>query len=480
MTVVRHGGAAVGTLFAGAVMALAGCGPVQPAAPSTAAPATAVVTTPAGPGPEKTQAPASGAVRTLWQGAPWGDFAFAGRLLLGVHWQASGDEVEAIGAATGAPAWTAAMPASLPDILGLVPAGNVVVVEAGHEVGHAPAMVYPVVSEYVALDLATGARLWAVPVAGDYQSPPIAVSGTFVLTGDPAQTVTALIAATGAVAWRDPRPADCPAWNMANPLTGSGLGLAADGALAAASFNCGSRVVVQRLDPATGKAVWTWRSPSVGADASQSLAVTAAAGDGDLLLLTGEVGSPPAGQEFASRLPRPYAWPVALGPDDEESTVLALDAATGQPRWTELGGQLETFALTAGAVCEVVNVGLECRDDSTGAHTMPVLLTGRNEGDSPPYVDDGYAGVSGGLAAVVMASSSGGVLLRVVRVRGGATVAQVHLAIGTHGGRGTNIQVFAVAAGPLGSDAILVLVRRVDLPGYPVLALEVPIPAAAR
>ncbi len=476
MADVWRASAAVGTLVAGAVMALAGCGPAQPLAPpSTASPATGV-TSPAGPGPEKPASVTGDAVRTLWQGAPWGDFAFAGRLLLGVHWTASGDIVEAIAAATGAPAWTAAMPASLPQILGLVPAGNVVIVEAGHEVGHAPAMVYPVVSEYVALDLATGAKRWSVPVTGDYQSPPVAVSGEYLLTGDPAETVTALIASTGAVAWRDPRPADCAPWNMAGPATGSGLGLAADGPLAAASFHCGSRAVVQRLDPATGKALWTWWSPSDGgADASQSLAVTAAARDGDLLLLTGEVAPPPAGRQFASRLPRPYAWPVALGPDDEESTVLALDATTGQPRWTELGGQLETIVLTAGAVCEVVDVGFECRDDTTGAHTMPVLLTGKNEGDSPPYFDDGYAGVSGGLAAVTEASPSGGVLLRVVRVRGGATVAQVHLAIGTKGGRGNNAKVFAVAAGPLGSDAVLVLVRRVDLAGFPVVAVSVPV-----
>jgi hypothetical protein len=40
--------------------------------------------------------------------------------------------------------------------LGLVPAGNVVIAEAGHNVGQAPAAVYPVVSEYVALGLGTG------------------------------------------------------------------------------------------------------------------------------------------------------------------------------------------------------------------------------------------------------------------------------------------------------------------------------------
>jgi len=66
-----------------------------------------------------------------------------------------------------------------------------------------------------------------------------------------------------------------------------------------------------------------------------------------------------------------------------------------------------------------------------------------------------------------------GVVLRVVRVHGGATVARVRLAIRTSVYDGANYQVFAVAAGRLGNHAILILLRRVDLPGYPVLALEV-------
>ena len=127
----------------------------------------------------------------------------------------------------------------------------------------------------------------------------------------------------------------------------------------------------------------------------------------------------------------------------------------------------------------MVNVGVECRDDTTGAAVMPTLLTGKNASSTPPYFDDGFAGVSGGVVAVTMPARSGGVTLRVQRVRGGAVVAQVHLAIATRGYKGALYDVFAIGAGPLGSSAILVLVRRVDLPGYPALALEVPLPAAA-
>jgi outer membrane protein assembly factor BamB len=410
-----------------------------------------------------------GPARALWQGAPWGGVTLDGGTLLGVN----GAKVDAISAATGRPLWTATMPAPLAQVMGLVPADSAVVVESGHTVGQAPAAVFDVVSAYTALDLATGRPLWTVPADGTYQNPPIAASGTYLLTGDTSGAVIARVTATGAVAWRDPRPAACgqaPSAGMDN----AGLGLAADGPLAAASFSCGQRVIVQRLDPATGTALWTWQSPAVAAGDVLQLALTAAASDGGMLLLAGQIATPPAARQFTARLPHAYAWPPALDPPDQVSTILALAAATGHPLWTELGGQLELFSLTAGTVCEMVAGGLECRDDTTGAPTMPTLLTGKTDGDAPPYADDGLAAVGGGLAVVTMPSPAGGVLLRVVRVRHGATVAQVHLAVGTRAFGGANYQVFAVAAGPLGKGAILVLLRRVDLPGYPLLALDIP------
>ena len=443
----------MGTLIAAAVPALAGCSPVQPTAPAN------VVTT------RHTATPATtGRVRALWQGAPWADLTFDGPLLLGVDDQ----RVKAISAMTGEPAWTAALPASLPDILGLIPATGVVVVAAGHSNGAALAM--PVVTEYIALDLATGAMRWTAPVTGHYQSPPIAAAGQYVLTGDPAGSVTARAAATGAVIWRDSRPAGCPANNM--PAV-PGAGLAADGPVVIASYPCGRRIAARRFDAATGKVLWTWRSAAVASNVGLQVSVTAVGQDGDVALLAGEIT--PTTQPVVSRLPHAHAWPRALGPALDGAAVLALDATTGQPRWTETGGQLEQFALTVGAACEVVNTGLECRGDATGTPVLPTLLTGRTEADSPPKAGDGFAGVSAGLAAVILPSRSGGVTLLVVRVRGGTTLARVHLAIGTSAYGGGNARVFVVAAGQLGGRAIVVLVRRVDLPGYPVLALEVPI-----
>lgn len=485
MTSFRRRAAAC-ALAAAAVTAMAGCTTARPTAPATPpaatqspaamagatpAPTTPAPTTPAPTVPAPTAPPrlpsvTGDDVSALWQ-ARTSDQVFDGGTLLGVD----GAAVAAISAATGAPRWTVTMPGPRSRIVGLVPAGGAVIVESAREIGTAPAALFWVVSEYTALSVASGRMLWTLPVAGRFQDPPIAASGQYLLTGDTSGAVTARIAATGAVAWRDPRPAACgpaPAGGSDN----AGLGLAADGPLAGVSFHCGQRVVVQRLDPATGMALWTWTSPAVPAGDVAQLALTDAASEGGMLLLAGEIATPPAAQRFTGSLPRAYQWPPALGPADQTSALLALDAATGHPLWSELGGQDETVGAAAGDLCEMVSGGLECRDDTTGATTMPTLLTGMNETAVPPYGGDGFAAVSGNLAAVTLPSRHG-VTLRVVRVDGGEVVAQASLAIGTTAYGGANYQVFAVAAAPLGHGALLVLLRRVDLPGYPLLALRV-------
>lgn len=459
----RLAGTVAAALAVAVLGATAGCGGSTPPAP-------AAVTTAKLPGVT------GGGIRALWQGTPWAWLTVDGTTILGGD--GLGRKVHAAAVATGRPLWTAAVPGSLL-VLGLVPAGSVVIVAAGRSLPHSPAEAL-VVTEYIALDLATGKTRWSVPVAGGHSSPPIAASGRFLLTMDPAGAATARLAATGAVAWRAPQPAGCG--GPPRDPDGAVLGLAADGPLAVASYDCGQHVVVRRLDAATGRVLWTWRSPAGATGSVQTLAVATAAADGGLILITGEISRPPAGQRFLSRLPRPYQWPTALGPNSGEDMVLALDAATGRPRWSELGGQQETIAPTAGDVCEVVNIGLECRADATGATSVPALLTGKSEGDSPGYAGDGLAGVADGLAAVTESGGArGGVLLRVVRVRGGATAALARLAIGAGSG-GSDQDVFAIAAAPLTRTAMLVLVRRTDLPGAPVppvLALAVPLPGPA-
>lgn len=395
--------------------------------------------------------------------------------MLGVEQDGHTAQVHAVSALTGAAAWTVTLPASLPQVLGLVPAGNVVVVEAGRALDDPAGGA--VVTEYVAVDVTTGHQMWTAPVRSGSnplpdEIPPIAAAGDLLLTGDLAGAVTAREAATGAVAWRDPRPAACraaPSAGMEND--NGGLGIAADGSLAVASFDCGPAVIVQRLDATTGRPRWSWTSPAAY-HAGVHLPVTVAARDGGVVLLTGAIGPQSAAARFTARLPHPYPWPAHLGPADGTSIVLALDAADGHPRWSELGGQQVMFAPADGAVCELVSAGLECRDDTTGAATLPDLLTGQNPGGAP------MAGISGNVAIVTAELlRAGQVTLRTVKIRGGATAVQARLTIGVNGNGGPNLPVVPAAAGPLPGGATLVLISRVDLPDNPVLALRIPPPA---
>ena len=426
-------------------------------------------------------------VRALWQGAPWGDLTLDGSTLLGVGGADNQPPaVHAVSIATGRARWTATMPKSVPGILGLFPAGNVVVAEVSD------GKPIPAVARYIVLAAATGKTLWTLPVSPQPDPVPLAVSGKYLLTGDASDAVTGRVAATGAVVWRDPRPAGCGVPSTGLGL-GPGLGLAADGPLVGASFFCGRSVVVRRLVAATGKTRWTWRSTAVAAHDGQTLQLTAAAADGGVFLVTGIVEPAAAAQRFTRALPDQRSWPAALAKDAGDGIVLALAASDGHPRWTELGGQwadsnlpgdaglFTALAPTVGTVCELATIGLECRSDATGAATLPALAT------LPAAVanvyrwlplGDGSAGVSDGFAAVMTGTAKPGVLLRVVRVRGGATVAEARIAIG-NGPASANGWTFAVDAAALGPHTIVVLVHRVDLPGVdPVLALAVHVPAA--
>jgi putative pyrroloquinoline-quinone binding quinoprotein len=337
-----------------------------------------------------------------------------------------------------------------------------------------------VVTEYVAVDLATGRQVWTAPVRVTGHEvpdvfPPVAAAGDLLLTDDPAGAVTARVAATGKVAWRHPRPAACgPA--PGGEFSRTALEIAADGPLAAVSFGCSRTVVVQRLDAATGRALWSWRSPAA-ASGAVTMSVTGAARDGGMVLLTGAFGQATAAGQGTAALPRPYAWPARLGPSDQASLVLALAADGGQPRWSELGGQQQTITLTDGAVCETTSSGLECRDDTTGAPTLPLLATVLGPQATPPDVSFGYNGISGGLAAFT-ATPAGPVTVtvRAVKVRGGATAAEAWVATAPHRYAGTPPDMYTAAAGPLPGGATLILLRHLNPPGpttAPVMALRV-------
>jgi outer membrane protein assembly factor BamB len=288
-----------------------------------------------------------------------------------------------------------------------------------------------------------------------------------VVTADPSGTVTARRATTGTVAWQ--APAACPllTTDYIPPVT-----LAADGSLIAESVSCDPSTVVRRLDPATGKPRWTWRSPTAANSGNHFIAVGGVARDGAVVLVTG-LGDPGTfGSTWSAvGLPNPYPWPSRVGPQDSHVTgsfTLALDAASGRPRWSQ--ASFEYYALTAGAFCGV-SAGIRCQDDVTGATTMPDFV--------PPAEDQAeQAYVANGLAVVTSAPApGGGVALAVLAVRGGAVTTRAQLAVKpyTYDTR----QVYApmvVAFGALPGGGYLVLLDRRDRPDSPTVALRLGTP----
>jgi hypothetical protein len=407
-------------------------------------------------------------LRALWQRPLGGSPVIDGGLVLSASFLAKPAGVVAVSAATGSTVWTADTPGQLLAI-GLVPGNGIVVLEAGHQYG---LMGAPGVTEYVALDLRTGRRLWTAGAPYHFESPAIAISGNRVLTADLSGAITARQAATGRVLWRRQPPSGC--WRRGPGPLASAIALAADQTQVAASFSCdGYRALVQMLDPSTGGMSWSWQPPpSVGAQTD--FAVTGVASQGDVALLTGQ-DAPPAGPNpFARTIPRLYSWPTSLGPPDDIQVVLALDARTGRPRWIELGGQMVSYTLTDAAVCETVSTGLECRDDVTGALTGPVLVTGQS--DVPIYAGDAPAGISGSVAAVTIAPFRvGHVTVEVIPIRGERPLGKAEVGTGTSAASASHAteQPFVVDAGSLPGGHTLLLLRRVDLPNDPVVALEV-------
>jgi hypothetical protein len=130
--------------------------------------------------------------------------------------------------------------------------------------------------------------------------------------------------------------------------------------------------------------------------------------------------------------------------------------------------------LTDGVTCETVHVGFECRDDQSGLHTRPVLTTGRGEGSSPPYEGDGTVGISGSIAGIVLSQApSGAVSIGVFPLRGGGAIAHATVQLGNSTYGEGNDKNFIVGAGPIAGGGTLMLLRRVDVSEYPLVALRV-------
>lgn len=405
-------------------------------------------------------------ITALWQ-APLTHAVVTGDLVVGLA-AARPAVLDAISESTGQQRWAVGLPPAEPYVAGLFAAGGAIVVEVGHALDDPAGSL--VVTRDVVFDARSGRQLWSARAPGGVTSlvpgKPVTYAAGLVVTGDASGDLTARDARTGVLAWQSSRPRSCT--HSREPEYRYSEGLAGSGRLLVVSYQCESEgrseVLVERLAPRSGAPLWRWRAPLA------DLSVVGAATQGEVILLSGEAGE----DRDARSLPNARSWPTSLGPYLGKELLVALDARTGAPRWYERGGQLEEFTLTDGAACETVHVGFECRDDQSGLHTRPVLTTGRGEGSSPPYEGDGTVGISGSIAGIVLSRApSGAVSIGVFPIHGGAAIAHATVQLGnaTHGEG--NEENFVVGAGPIAGGGTLMLLRRVDVSGDPLVALRI-------
>jgi outer membrane protein assembly factor BamB len=400
-----------------------------------------------------------------------------GGTVVGLAEEGSADRIEAVSALTGRPRWSVPVPAE-PRVLGVSVEGSVVIVEAGRGLDDPAGQI--VVKEIAVYSLADGRSLWQTPVAvgGEYLpgNQRAYVAGTIVFA-EPGGELIARRAATGGIVWRVSRPRPCP--QGGGDEAGGDARVAADGSLLVASYPCerggGAYVLVERLSPGSGKRVWGWRTVSVGAGNPASfidLAVVGAASAGEIVLLQGQVSKP---ARYVRTLPNARRWPPALGPEGDEM-LLALDARDGRPRWSELGFQNPELALTDRAVCEFDIQGVECRDDLTGLPSRPLLTSGlpESEAGGSDDVGDETAGVAGDLVAVALRRrGQDPLVVQLAPVRTPGEVARVLVSLGPKLPEPAHSTPALVRAGTLPNGATLLLLRRIDVPEDPLLALLV-------
>ena len=400
-----------------------------------------------------------------------------GDTVVGLAGEGSAARIEAVSSLTGQPRWSVPTPAE-PEVLGVSRVGPVVIVEAGGGLDDPAGQI--VVKEIAVYSLADGRSLWHTPVAVGPEYLPgeqrTYVAGTIVFA-TPGGELIARRAATGGIVWRASRPRSCP--QGGGDEAGGDARVAADGGLLVASYPCerggGSYVLVERLSPGSGKPVWQWRTVSVRAGNPASfigLAVVGVASAGEIVLLQGQVSKP---GRYVRTLPNARRWPPALGPEGDDM-LLALDAHDGRPRWSELGFQNPELALTDGAVCEFDIQGVECRDDLTGLPSRPLLKTGLSELETSgsDIVGDGTAGVADSLAAVALKRRHGAPLVvEVAPLRGSHKTTRVLVWLGPNRPEPAHSTPAIVRAGRLPGGATLLLLRRLDVPEDPLLALRV-------
>jgi len=220
--------------------------------------------------------------------------------------------------------------------------------------------------------------------------------------------------------------------------------------------------------------MWNWATPTLPGPFGGWLNVADATSAGGAVFATGAF--PPNAPSLVGTLGRSTTWPSNLARTGQ-GTLVALDAATGRPRWNEFGNEgysFVQFTPADRALCESMAEGFQCRDDSTGEPTRPVVLSGYAEGAASPYSSDRFVGISGNTAAAVFPSQAAdSVSVNVFPVRGTDAIAHAKVDVSTTSADGSRYSNFVVGSGQLANGATLVLLRRIDLKTFPLLAISV-------
>jgi hypothetical protein len=221
----------------------------------------------------------------------------------------------------------------------------------------------------------------------------------------------------------------------------SSVDLAGAGNDLAVGRRCASRDdVVQGLDPSTGAVRWAVR-------ATGDLGIFLSPPGSDVLVAAVQAG---AGSVTES-------WSVP-GPPVSARQITTFDMNTGRPIWQESG--VSTGATADGdatTVCVTDESGYECRQIATGA-----LTVGAPAPESVgPYGDSGPVTQAGGFVYQLQTDH-----LVVRSASTGAITATEPLSIGRTAANGGATTNGLIAAG----DG-LVLIRRADVDGSPVLAM---------
>ena len=356
--------------------------------------------------------------------------------------------IQEVDAHSGALRWTWQNPRETV-ALRFLAADSTVFAVVGHEVGTPPAMVAPVAAELDAMDLRTGRFLWSHPIAGT-QSPGVAVAGPVVAIADRGTTgaVVGLDPRTGRRRWTEQAPAGCAV--VPDSVVSPAAYLAGDGNSLAVGRRCStSDTVLQGIDPTSGRSRWT------------------ASAVGRLDVFTVPPGSGVLAASVAGAVSAPSrVWSVPGAPVGfAAQQVVVFDAATGRPLWQESGmSDLAAVTGDAAALCVVDGFGYECRKPTTGA----LLFRPPASAQAPagPFSDSTAVTQADGSIYQLDTSSRSGTKVLVRSATTGALTATVSLDVSRVPAPDTASQSGLITAG----DGLL-LVRRADVAGFPVLAM---------